>query len=1016
MTPIRVPAKADLEGPDSFLSPVHEPSSDIVDLQESNYSSRESRSSRESNYPPIESKYRSPLDQDESVAADLVQTMRVDTAPPSVEMPAQDEKPFIQAIEVSQKIILESLRENNAALANKRFRDYELGQEINRGGMGVIYSAKQRETGRAVAIKFMLQDESDPFLIKRFRQEAKALSKLIHPNIVSIVEFGEDHDIPFIVMELIDGITLEEKMRELKDPKTGAYQVSDDLVSTIFAPLSEALTLCHEHGIIHRDLKPDNIILEAKTLRPVLIDFGLVTYDPEHYTTRMTTFYENITGSDQLVGTPAFMSPEQIDAVAYGPITTASDVWSLLTCLFTFTTGSLPYDFKSLPELLMSLTSRPPDLPSTRDPSTAPWIDDLCRRGFHLDPSQRPNMRDLSKYLWAKRVPEDHQSTVVPAVSDTDADAPTRLETQQDAEPIDTGSQKGRRWGLVALLVVIIGMFSVVLFALGQRYYRQETLRKQYFKAFDSGDWRTASKTLGDLVLDDPGNPFYADQFVIVSGRLALLESREQVAEYQQRAKKSTDPKDQDELLALAFQRAGANFDLYSEVFQSTAEMARDLQLSGDPQSHKRFIKRLYESSEKGDRFTKLSLAQRLTLCDHVDLIKSSSAKTLRLYQSIVKQDASSWEASYAQGKIQEFRGRWQQAKGHYKSALSQNRRSLRALTALALLQFKSRDFVEAQALTQRALNLNKDHTDSLVLRAQIRMAQEDYLFAKEDLDRAIKANKGHARARGLLAQWFLEQKKPKEALAIANEALALDSACPEAYLAKAQYFVEVPKDMDKALSQCRLAALHAPKSPLTHYWRGRVYQERKQRDLAIQAYSDCLKLDPYHWRAYCNRGTLHRLARRFPQALSDLNQAIYLQPRNALVILQRSKILWIQLRAEKIDYTHDRWKVVIDELGKVLKINSRSASAYGRRAFLNRRRGKSQEAIADYDRAVALKTDDQYLWAGYRGLLYAELEDYEKAMADFNRYFEKAIPTHGLYNKIRKLRQQCQRKIEKRQ
>lgn len=992
-TPIRVPAKPDLNGESDFLSPVHESPSDIVDIEESNYRSRS--------------------DQGENVAADLVRTMRVDQATPSQELSATSGKPFVQPVEVSQRVILDSLKENNAPLANKHFRDYELLSEINRGGMGVIYSAKHRETGKKVAIKFMLQDESDPFLIKRFRREANALSKLIHPNIVSIIDFGEDHDTPFIVMELIDGITLEEKMRTLKDPRSGAYQVSDELVSTIFAPLSEALTLCHEHGIIHRDLKPDNIILEADTQRPVLIDFGLVSYDPTHYSTRLTTFYENITGSDQLVGTPAFMSPEQIDAVAFGTITPASDVWSLLTCLFTFATGSLPYDFKSLPELLLTLTSKTPELPSIRNPSTATWIDDLCRRGFHLDPNLRPCMRDLSKYLWAKRVPEDHQSSVVPAVTDSGEAALVRTETPQESDPVVTSAQSSRR-GLVPLLVLIIALFAVVLSVLGQRYYEKEELRKQYFQAYEIEDWRSASRALEQLMLQDPGNPIYADQYLAVSENLARLERREQVEDYLSQARDAEDPKDQDELLGLAFDSAGSDLELYAQVFESTVKIATELELNGFPSSHRRFVKRLHQSIEKAERFESLTLEQRLILCDYVNLKPASPVRKLRLYRSILAQDASSWQASYAQGKIQELRGQWQQAKGHYKSALSQNRRSLRALRALALLQFKSRDFTEAQALTQRALNLKKDDTESLVLRAQVRMAQGDYLFAKEDLDRAISVNKGHARSRGLLAQWFLEQKKPLEAIALANKALTLDNTCADAYLAKARYFVEIPKDMEKALAQVKLATLHAPKSPHTHYWKGRIFQERKQRDPAIRAYSECLKLDPYHWRAYCNRGTLHRLARRFNDALSDLNQAIYLQPKNDVVILQRSKILWIQLRAEKIDYKDDRWKTVIDELGKVLKINSRSASAYGRRAFLNRRRGKGQEALADYDRAVALKTDDQYLWAGYRGLLYFELDDYEKAVSDFDRYLREASSTHGLYRKIRKLRVESKRKIDR--
>lgn len=985
-SPIRVPAKADLEPTDDFMSPVSESPSDIVNLEESNYNSPK---------------------KPEEFAEDLVRTIKVDQ---TMAKPVPDEKPLIQAIEVSQKLILESLQENNAPLKQKRFRNYELLEEINRGGMGVIYSAKNLESGQRVAVKFMLQDESDPFLIKRFRREAAALSKLIHPNIVSILEFGEDHDTPYIVMELIEGMTLEERIRRQKGG-AGAYQVPDESVSSIFAPLAEALSLCHEHGIIHRDLKPDNIILEAGTDRPVLLDFGLVTYDPEHYSNRLSTFYQHITGSDQLVGTPAFMSPEQVDAEAYGSLTAASDVWSLMSCLYTYTTGSLPYDFRSLPELLMTLTSEIPALPSSRVAGTETWIDDLCRRAFHLDPSLRPTMSDLSKYLWAKRVPEEHQSSVVPAVTSTGDRTSENPEVNNEiqAEPEGGGSRRG----LTVILVVIIALFAVILAMLGQRYMQTEALRKEFFAAFDKGEWRVASKALDELLLANPDDPFLKDQARLVSEQLSLLERREKVSEYLARAKNAEDSQDQVELVALAFDSAANDFGLYSEVFDRTEQMAEELERNGRAEARRRFLKTLIESAYKGDRFSKLTLSQRLTLSDHMTLT-SRQSKALELYKSVVKQDPASWQASYAQGKVQEIRAEYERAKGHYRSALNQNRRSLRTLRALARLHFRSRAFTEAQALTQRALNLDKDDAESYVLRAQIRMAQEDYLFAKEDLDSAVKLSKGHARAWGLLAQWSLHQKKAEQALGYADQALALDPRCAEASLAKAEYYVKAKQNFDKALQECVVAEKHAPKNALVHYWKGRVYQERKQSELAIRAYRECLKLDPYQWRAYCNRGTLHRLAKRYDKAISDLNQAIYLQPRNDVVILQRSKVLWIQLRSKGVPYTDERWVKVIDELGKILRINARSASAYGRRAFLKRRRGKPQEALADYDRAVALKTDDQYLWAGYRGLLYAELQDHEKAVADFNRYLAKASSTHGLYGKIRKLREQSKRKLDR--
>ena len=167
---------------------------------------------------------------------------------------------------------------------------YEIERELGRGGMAVVYLAHDPLIGRQVAIKVLpRQFTFDPQFIRRFRQEARLIATLEHPAIVPIYDFGEDDDQPYLVMRFMTGGSLRQRMGQ------GPLPVAE--IERILARLAPALDKAHQARIIHRDLKPDNILFDGDNL-PYLADFGIA---------RLAEATQTMT----IIGTPAYMSPEQ---------------------------------------------------------------------------------------------------------------------------------------------------------------------------------------------------------------------------------------------------------------------------------------------------------------------------------------------------------------------------------------------------------------------------------------------------------------------------------------------------------------------------------------------------------------------------------------------------------------------------------------------------------------------------------------------------------------------------------
>jgi WD40 repeat protein len=259
---------------------------------------------------------------------------------------------------------------------SRTFGDYELIAEIARGGMGVVYRARQVRLGRFVALKMIRSAQlASPAELTRFRAEAQAAAGLDHPHIVPIYEVGEFHGQHYFSMKLVEGGSLADALAG------GLWQAraaeTPQRAAALLEKVARAIHVAHQHGILHRDLKPANILLDGQG-QPHITDFGLA---------KRLEVDGRLTQSGALLGTPSYMSPEQ--AVNTKMLTTAADIYSLGAILYELLTGRPPFRGESVLEILEQVRHREPQPPREVRPHVPRDLETICLTCLHKDPRLR---------------------------------------------------------------------------------------------------------------------------------------------------------------------------------------------------------------------------------------------------------------------------------------------------------------------------------------------------------------------------------------------------------------------------------------------------------------------------------------------------------------------------------------------------------------------------------------------------------------------------------------------------
>jgi serine/threonine protein kinase len=264
---------------------------------------------------------------------------------------------------------------------------YEILEELGRGDMGIVYKAHDPLIDRYVAIKTidlqkLTEQEKDEYKT-RFYQEAKAAGRLNHPNIITIHDLGRKGDIAYIAMELMEGPTLQDIIAENKpltliDKLDVAFQVA------------EGLAYAHEHGVVHRDIKPSNImVLRGRHVK--IADFGIAKMESSLWRTQ----------HDKIIGSPLYMSPEQILS---HPIDPRSDIFSFGIVLYRMTTGQLPFNADNINAVFYQIINEEPPKPGSLNQEIPAILENIIARCLAKKPADRyQNANELKADLHSCR-------------------------------------------------------------------------------------------------------------------------------------------------------------------------------------------------------------------------------------------------------------------------------------------------------------------------------------------------------------------------------------------------------------------------------------------------------------------------------------------------------------------------------------------------------------------------------------------------------------------------------------
>ncbi len=342
----------------------------------------------------------------------------------------------------------------------KKIGRYEILEELGHGAMGTVYRAKDPAMDRVVALKTIISlalasDQGSDFR-ERFYREARAAGALAHPGIVPVFDVGEHEGLPFLVMEFISGKTLADAMKR-------GERMTLDRVCEIGQKIADALGYAHQHGVVHRDIKPANILLTSKEAhgieRPKITDFGVAKLAAGHTT---------LTG--QILGTPAFMPPEQFTGA---PIDGRADIFSLGVVLYWMATGEQPFPGESITAVSYKVVHTEPVPPRKLNPSIPLKLESIILKCLAKNPDERYQTgEDLARDLGELRTVgtsfglKNAAPEVAADGSDPNAtfiETPPAVQTGRTAaaQPPERGaapkSNSNNLLVLTALVVVLIG-------------------------------------------------------------------------------------------------------------------------------------------------------------------------------------------------------------------------------------------------------------------------------------------------------------------------------------------------------------------------------------------------------------------------------------------------------------------------------------------------------------------------------------------------------------------------------
>lgn len=859
---------------------------------------------------------------------------------------------------------------------------YRIDAELGRGAMGAVFRARHLPAQRDVALKVILRAEN-PRSVQRFVREAQVVAGLKHPGIVGVHEAGVFGGLPCIAYELVEGgQTLQEAFESL------LLIERVELVQQV----ADALAYVHEAGLVHRDVKPGNVLIDAQG-RALLTDFGLVGGED----------LERLTRTGGLVGTPAYMAPEQIECQREA-IGAHSDVWALGVLLYEALTQSLPFSGQTAVEVMVRARQSAPTPPSTVcEEAIPPGAEVVCLRALAKDPTKRyPDAGEFHEAL--------------DAVLEGTFRSPARL-------PLA---------GFLVLALVVLGIVGAVISRIlspaapssspaatagtpslsvsetpAENLRSTEEWARLGRKRLNAGQSRGALEAWTRVLASEPEHRAALLGVARANHELGQLEPALAVLERLLKL----DP-DQSEAY---YRRANVIFDR-----DGAWKVAPDLEREVDTAEgvFHRALVRQRARSFRGALDDYAEVLRRRPDYDAVYNNRGNLRADLGDYRGSLEDLSeavrrySSAEALLNRASVLAKLGRAEEALADAEAALEVDPKNVRAHCARAGAFRDLGRLDEAQEAVERGRALGPRSERVLIETALLRTARGEIKEAESIYEGLLEAYPGHALALNNLAALYMDHgqveraepllrellaAQPHDATALANlaamllsrgqvgEAVALSKRATEAApeklglgLTYAAALIRA-KEHDLALLEVKRLLNSDPELARAHYIRGKALREKGQGPAALAAYERALELNPDSTEFLQERGTFNLNARRYEEALRDLNRLVELRPDD------KSYTYRGHARLQLKDTPG-----AIEDYKRALEHDSKSRDALNNLSALLSQAKKPREALPYVSTLIEIAPEQANYWYS-RADLYLALGEFAAANRDCVKYRELA-------------------------